>query len=208
LTGGGRGSRIAPAETALASPRGTRPISKAAAQPGTAEALDVPAGGTEAFGPFLEAYMAYSAASAVVLVIFHWCTLPPAAAPDPPRVTVEFRRAETKPADGLTEAAVVGSGQKVYLHKAAEITNTDIAKAFPGLSDDRKYEVHLQFTKDGAKKMAKLSEAHRGKPLAILVDGKVVCAPVLLDIITEYASISGSFTREEVERIAKGIAAK
>jgi preprotein translocase subunit SecD len=56
--------------------------------------------------------------------------------------------------------------------------------------------------------MAKLSEAHWGKPLAVLLDGEVVCAPVLTTPITEYAVFTGNFTREEVERIVKGINGK
>jgi preprotein translocase subunit SecD len=152
--------------------------------------------------------MAVSTKRLVLLMVFSCVVLPhrSAVAADPPRVKVEFRRAETKPAEGLSEASVAGSGEKVYLHKAVEITNADIAKASPGLSADSRYEVIVRFTKEGAEKMAKLSEAHRGKPLAILVDGKVVCAPVLRDKITEYAAITGSFTQREAERIAKGIA--
>jgi preprotein translocase subunit SecD len=120
-------------------------------------------------------------------------------------VKLEFRLAESQPGDGLTEAEVVGFDQKVYLHKTVELTNTDIDKANPGLGTDEKPEILLKFTKAGAEKMAKLCEAHRGKLLAILADGKVLCAPVLRGKVTGHAAIRGSFTFEDVERIAKGI---
>src|SRR5439155_25881752 len=42
-----------------------------------------------------------------------------------PKVKIEFRRAETKPADGLTEAAVPGGKEKIYLHKTPDLTNED-----------------------------------------------------------------------------------
>ena len=45
------------------------------------------------------------------------------------KVTVEFKRAETKPADGLTEATIEGTNRKVYLPKKADATHADIAKA-------------------------------------------------------------------------------
>jgi preprotein translocase subunit SecD len=151
--------------------------------------------------------MAFLTKSLVLLAALNYCELTPqlAVAADPPRVTLEFRRAETKLAEGLSEERVVGSDQKVYVHKAVELTNVDIVFAKPGLSRKSKYEILVRFSKEGAQKMAKLSEAHRGKPLAILVNGKVVCAPVLRDMITEWAAIDGSFTQEEVERICKEI---
>ena len=154
--------------------------------------------------------MDFPSTSALLLVVFSGCVLSQqaATAAEPTPVKVEFRRAESKPADGLTEATVVGSDKKVYLHKDVEITNKDIDEAKPGLSIDGEPEVVVRFTKQGAEKMAKMSEAHRGKLLAILVDGKVVCAPLVRDVITRYAKISGSFTHEEVERIANGITAK
>ena len=45
------------------------------------------------------------------------------------RVKFELRRAESKPAEGLTEATVAGTKDKVYLHKEAALTNQDIAQA-------------------------------------------------------------------------------
>ena len=47
---------------------------------------------------------------------------------DKPKVKIEFRRAETKPAEGLVEAAVPGSKEKIYLHKEADATSADIPR--------------------------------------------------------------------------------
>ena len=120
-------------------------------------------------------------------------------------VKVEVRRAESKPAEGLTEAKVEGTDQKVYLHKEVELSNEDIAGAKAVTDPSKANVVDVELTKEGQKKLARLTKDHQGKPLAILVDGKVVAAPVVRDEITGHARISGNFTKEEAERIAKGI---
>jgi preprotein translocase subunit SecD len=123
------------------------------------------------------------------------------------RVKVEFRRAETKPADGLTEAPVSGTQDKVYIYKIADATNDDIADA-RSAEDEAKPAVEIIFTKEGAKKMAKLSEQHKDKPLAILVDGKVLSAPVVRSSFSERALITGNFTKEEADKLVKGVNSK
>jgi preprotein translocase subunit SecD len=56
--------------------------------------------------------------------------------------------------------------------------------------------------------MKKLTEEHRDKPLAVLVDGKVISAPVVKSVISDKAEITGKFTKDEVEKLAKGIKGK
>ena len=121
---------------------------------------------------------------------------------------VEFRRAETTPADGLIEAIVPGTNQKVYLRKDVEATNDDFAKVRAAVDDRGAPAIEINFTKVGAKKMAKLSEKHIGKRLAILVDGTVVSAPIVNAKFSEKALIMGTFTKLEVEELVKDINAK
>jgi preprotein translocase subunit SecD len=136
-----------------------------------------------------------------------WAAIPPQAAEPPPKVKVEFRRAETKAAEGLTEATVVGSDTKIYLHKTAELTNEDVASARAIDDKDKGPMVEIVFTKEGAKKAAKLSEEHADKPVAILIDGKVVSAPTVRAKFGEKVQITGKYTKEEAEKLAKGIKA-
>jgi preprotein translocase subunit SecD len=129
----------------------------------------------------------------------------PVLADDPPRV--EIRRAEKAPADGLTEAVVVGGKDKVYLHKAAALTAADIASArAAGTPQDPSLEI--TFTEAGAKKAAKLSEDHADRPLAVLVGGKVVAAPVARAKFGGTVRVTGSFTAEEAAKLAKVIGGK
>jgi preprotein translocase subunit SecD len=128
----------------------------------------------------------------------------PTFAQDAPKTRVELRRAETAPADGLVEAVVAGTTQKVYLHKAAALTGADIAsaKATGGATDPA---VDLTFTEAGAKKMAKLSEEHADKPVALVVDGKVLAAPVIRAKLGATVRVTGRFTAEEAAKLVKAI---
>ena len=74
----------------------------------------------------------------------------------PPSVKVEFRRAEKDPAEGLTEAAILGTAEKVYLYSSADATNEDIAAARVEADNQQKPVVEITFTDAGAKKLAKL----------------------------------------------------
>jgi preprotein translocase subunit SecD len=121
---------------------------------------------------------------------------------------LEIRRAEKDPADGLTEATIVGSKVKVYLHQTIEITNADIAAARAAEDGSGKPALEIMLTKEGATKLRRITEAHKDRPLAILVDGKVLAAPTVKAAIGEVAWITGNFTREEVESLARSIKAK
>jgi preprotein translocase subunit SecD len=103
---------------------------------------------------------------------------------------------------------IVGSKEKVYLHQTVEIANADFAAARAAADGSGKPAVEVTLTKDGAAKMRRITEAHKGRPLAILVDGKVIAAPSVKAVIGEVAWITGNFTREEAERLAKGIKPK
>lgn len=146
----------------------------------------------------------------VALAFLCWAAWTSAARPaEKPAVSVEFRRAESKPAEGLTEAIVEGTKDKVYLHKEAGLTNKDVAAAQATTDAGDKPAVEITLTEEGQKKLAKLTADHDGKPLAILVDGKVIAAPIVRGQITgSKAFVSGKFTREEAERIARGIKEK
>ena len=112
--------------------------------------------------------------------------------------------AESKPAAGLQAFTVPGQDQKVYLHAEADLTNRDIAAArlAPGPA------LELSFTPEGQQKAARLSERHLGRPVAVLIDGKVVSVHVLRAKLTDRAVITGSFGPGEVERIVAGVRGK
>jgi preprotein translocase subunit SecD len=121
-------------------------------------------------------------------------------------IRFEVRLAEDRPARGLREAKVSGSDRSIYLHDEVIVTNSDIAVArvAPGLRPSE-YNVVIEFNSSGAEKMSAATANHIGKPIAILLDGRVVMAPVLRTLISASARITGNFTRTQAERLVKGI---
>lgn len=114
---------------------------------------------------------------------------------------MELRRAETEPAEGLVEATVLGTDRKVYLHKTAELTAKDIQNVRAGGDAQGKPTIEITFTAAGAKKMARLSRQHQGKPLAVMLGGKVLSAPTIRSEITRRAVVTGAFTAKQFERL-------
>jgi hypothetical protein len=121
-------------------------------------------------------------------------------------VHFEVRLAETSPAAGLREVAIPGENRSIYLHSEAVVTNSDIARTavIPGNTSST-FFVDISFTPDGGRKMQIATEGHLGRPVAIMIDDKVVAAPTVRSVIGDAAVINGSFTRAEAERIANGI---
>jgi preprotein translocase subunit SecD len=145
------------------------------------------------------------AACACLAILCYTPQRAPEQADTKPRVKLEFRRAEREPAEGLTEKTVEGTKKKVYLHKTADATNEDVAEARVAKDDRERPTIEITFTEQGARKMAKLSKEHTGKLLAIVIDGRVVSAPVIRDPFSAKAVIFGMFTKDEAEKLAKGI---
>jgi preprotein translocase subunit SecD len=86
------------------------------------------------------------------------------------------------------------------------VTNEDISSA-SGIPDPdaSAFDVEISFTAEGAEKMREATTKHMGQPMAILIDGQVVAAPVVKATIGSRALITGKFTKQEAERIANGV---
>jgi len=119
-------------------------------------------------------------------------------------VRFELRLAEEQPAPGLSAAAV--GNRTIYLHQESILTNADIADAqvVPG-DGANAFSVHLVFNAEGGAKMKRASQDHIGRPIAILLDGAVVMAPVVRAPMSTSAAITGQFTEAEAQRIVGGI---
>ncbi len=125
-------------------------------------------------------------------------------------VKIEFHRAEDQPAAGLKEIEAPPGGPNVqlYLRPEAELSNADIQEATATTDNNGQPVISVSFTVEGAEKMAKLTEENLGKPMVIMIDGKVISAPKIMSKISAKAQISGNFSKEEAERIARGINGK
>jgi preprotein translocase subunit SecD len=121
-------------------------------------------------------------------------------------VRFEVRLAEEKPAPGLREVVIVGAGRTIYLHAEPVVVNGDITQAqlIPGDSPAT-FGVSVSLTADGGAKMLRATRNHLGRPIAILVDGEVIAAPVVRAPTSTSGIISGNFTRAEAERLVSGL---
>ena len=120
-------------------------------------------------------------------------------------VRFEVRLAEDKPIQGLVVAQVADSGRVIYLHREIVVSNDDIAQSWVSQDGPDRFNVAVQLLPSGADRMRQATAMHVGRPVAILIDGSVVVAPVIRSPISDSAVITGNFTRAEAERIADGM---
>ncbi len=87
----------------------------------------------------------------------------------------------------------------IILKKTA-LTGNDLKWAGPSVDQYGKPVVSIEFSALGATKFANVTGANVGKPLAILLDGKIISAPNISEpILGGKAQISGSFTPTDVQ---------
>lgn len=122
-------------------------------------------------------------------------------------VRFEMRFVEDRPAPGLREVKIAGKDHPIYLHAEVIANNADIASAHV-VPDGAFYGVEIEFKASGAKRMRMATASHIGKPVAFLIDGRVIMAPVLVGRIGDGAQITGNFSEGEAERIVNGIVGK
>jgi preprotein translocase subunit SecD len=120
-------------------------------------------------------------------------------------VRFEMRLAETKPAPGLQAVSLPPAAETIYLHPEAIVSNADVASAMAVAGTGSLFSVQITFNSGGAEKIQRATANHVGRPVAILIDGKVVAAPVVRSPIRNEAQLTGELTRAEAERIAGGM---
>jgi preprotein translocase subunit SecD len=87
----------------------------------------------------------------------------------------------------------------IILKKTA-LTGSDLKWAGPGTDEYGRPIVQLEFSPEGARKFYAATMRSVGKPLAILLDGKIISAPNVNEAISGgRAQISGSFTPKEMQ---------
>ncbi len=93
----------------------------------------------------------------------------------------------------------------IYLHPEIVVSNDDIAQSWVSQDGSDRFNVAIQLLPSGADRMRQATAMHVGRPVAILIDGRVVMAPVVRSPISDSAVITGNFTRAEAERITDGM---
>jgi preprotein translocase subunit SecD len=120
-------------------------------------------------------------------------------------VRFEVRLAEERPAAGLTAAAVGDSSRVIYLHDEVVLANGDVVRARVVETGADRFGVEVELAPDASDRLRSATSGHIGRPLAVLIDGRVVVAPVVRSAIERAAVISGDFTSADASRIAEGL---
>ncbi|MGF7205574.1 SecD/SecF fusion protein [Skermanella aerolata] len=95
-------------------------------------------------------------------------------------------------------------GQQYLVRKKIEVDGATLLDARPG-SDQQSgtWVVNFEFDSAGARRFADITRANVGRPFAIVLDGKVISAPVIREPITGgRGQISGNFTTQSANDLA------
>ncbi len=117
-------------------------------------------------------------------------------------MTAEQAIATHPPADA--EILDGEGGQKYLIEKRVLVSGADLVDAQPGF-DQRNSEpiVSFRFNSSGARKFAEATQQNVGKPFAIILDNKVISAPVIREpILGGSGQISGNFTVQQANDLA------
>ena len=117
-------------------------------------------------------------------------------------MTAEQAEASHPPAD--SEILDGEGGTKYLIEKRVLVSGGDLVDAQPGF-DQRTNEpiVSFRFNSSGARKFAEATQQNVGKPFAIVLDNKVISAPVIREpILGGSGQISGNFTVQQANDLA------
>jgi preprotein translocase subunit SecD len=97
-----------------------------------------------------------------------------------------------------------GMRQPLLIQKRVVVSGEELVDAQAGFENTtRQPIVSFRFNANGARKFAQVTQENVGRPFAIVLDNKVVSAPVIRDaILTGSGQISGSYTLEQVRDLA------
>lgn len=130
------------------------------------------------------------------------------------KVNVSFRMVDISMSAEQAQSGTPPAGTEVLLGfkdkrpylvaKDSAIDGDDISYAGPGFASGTKDPIaSFRFNGRGTRRFAHVTEENIGKPFAIVLDGKVISAPVIREPITGGSGqISGNLTLEEASSVA------
>ena len=96
-----------------------------------------------------------------------------------------------------SEGRIIGT-EYYAVEKRSVITGRDLKNASPGLGEFRNPVVQFSLSVEAGDRFGEITGANIGRGLAIILDDRVVSAPVLEGQINDQGVIRGSFTQQEV----------
>lgn len=115
--------------------------------------------------------------------------------------------AREHPPEGSELLEGLGDHRAYLISRQVSVDGEDFVDAAPGL--DRATSrpiVNMRLDARGARHLASVTQANVGRPLAVVLDGAVIAAPIIREPITRGTlQISGEFTVQQVDAIAMKI---
>jgi protein-export membrane protein SecD len=121
-----------------------------------------------------------------------------------PSITAEEARQTRVPVGYKVYEGAGGDERAQLLRESPIIKGDELVDAQPGF-DQQTHEpiIHFRFNRVGATKFGAFTKLNVGRPFAIVLDDKVISAPVIRDqILGGAGQISGSFTVETANKLA------
>ncbi len=116
-----------------------------------------------------------------------------------------IRAASKTAVEGWQRIQLEHFGTTFWISPSATVVSSDIEKAQPETRADGTRVVRVVFTAAGTSKMRSLTTAQLGKHVALVVDGKLIWAPVIQVAVGKESILTGSLpgglTEEEVRWI-------
>lgn len=123
-------------------------------------------------------------------------------APDEETLLKEFGGVVPEDAEIVRGDPKRTQGGYYLVSKVAAITGKDLRTARRSVDEWNNPAVAFTLNPDGARRFEKVTSENIGKPLAIILDGRVQSAPTIQDRISDSGIIHGRFTIEEAEDLA------
>jgi preprotein translocase subunit SecD len=116
---------------------------------------------------------------------------------------VEVHAASATAVAGWQEMASP-AGKTIWVAPAVRLTSSDIERAEARSTNGGEPGVAIVLTEDGARKMAELSSQQANQLIALLLDGKVIWAPLVRGTIGKEGFLSGGpggLTQAQIDRL-------
>jgi preprotein translocase subunit SecD len=105
----------------------------------------------------------------------------------------------------VVEGAGDQPGQPVFylVRREAAVTGRDLKTARVGVDENNQPDVQFSLTPAGAEKFRRFTGSNIGRRLGIILDGRIESAPTIQSQISAEGRITGRFTTQEADELAK-----
>ncbi len=110
---------------------------------------------------------------------------------------------DTEILPGASSGRAAEGGTVYYLvHRVPVVSGRDLRTAKPSLDENNRPAVSFSLKPDGATKFGNFTGSNIGRYLAIVLDKRVVSAPVIEGRISDEGRIAGNFTQQEAQDLS------